>query len=112
MFYLLNPLYSHFWHDEIVPLMAIYMPFIDENTTKGFIGLTIMQLVFLVLAVIASAGVDFLFIILIFNMIFFARIFADNVNELNDTVREEKVDHDVIKGKLLNILLIHREIFE
>lgn len=72
----------------------------------------VMHLVFIVLAVIASVGVDFMFIMLIFNMIFFARIFTDNVNELNDILREEEVDKSLAKAKLINVLLLHREIFE
>lgn len=112
MSYFLNPLYSYFWLNEIVPILPVYMPFIDENTMEGFIGLTLMHLSLLVLAVAASAGVDFMFISLIFNMLFFARIFTDNVDELNDTLREDQVDRIQAKAKLTNILLIHREFIE
>lgn len=112
MFYLLNPLYSYFWLGEIVPIVPIYVPYFDEHTTGGFISLTILHLVIIILTVVASAAADFMFIILIFNMIFFARIFADDVNELNDTLRADKADRILAKGKLTNSLLIHREIFE
>lgn len=112
MFYLLNPLYSYFWLDKIVPLIPIYMPFIDENTQIGFVVLTLMHLQFMILTLVASAAVDFMFIILIFNMLFLAKLFTNDVDELNDTLREEKVDKVVAKAKLLNILLMHQEIFE
>lgn len=75
MFYLLYPLHSYFWLDKTVPIMPLYMPFIDENTTSGFVELTVIHLEFIVTTVIGSAGVDFIFIMLIFNIIFFARIF-------------------------------------
>lgn len=110
--YLVYPLYSYFCRDEIIPLIPLYMPFIDEKTKSGFIGLTIIHLVIIVLTIIASAAVDFMFITLTFNMIFFGRIFCDNVDGLNDTLRGEEVDKAVAKAKLINILLIHREIFE
>lgn len=112
MFYLLNPLYSYYWLGEIVPILPIYMPLIDETTTEGFIGLTVMHLVFLVLTVVSTAAADFMYVLLIFNMILFARIFSDNVDELNATLRGEEVNRIEAKFRLTNILLIHREIFE
>lgn len=112
MFYLVNPLYSYFWLNEIVPVMPIFMPFIDENTQTGFVQLTIIHLVFITTSVIGSGASDFMFILLIFNMIFLARILTDNANELNAILRKDKVDRRVAKAKLVNILLMHREIFE
>lgn len=75
MSYLLNPLYSCYWLGEIVPILPFYMPFIDETTKERFIGLTVMHLVFLGLAMVATAAADVLYVLLIFNMVFFGRIF-------------------------------------
>lgn len=112
IFYLLNPLYSYFWLNKIVPIIPVYIPFIDENTQIGFVELTIIHLEFIVLTLIGSGAVDFMFILLIFNMLFLARILADNADELNAILRKDKVDRRVAKAKLVNILLMHREIFE
>lgn len=105
-------LYSYFSLNKIVPIMPVYMPFIDENTQIGFVELTIIHLEFIVATVIGSAAVDFMFIMLIFNILFLARVLTDNADELNAILRKDKVDRHVAKAKLVNILLMHREIFE
>lgn len=111
-FYLLNPLYSYHWRNEIVPLVPLYMPFIDENTTIGFTILTSIHLVFLALAVIGSACTDFMFVMIIVNMPLLSSIFSDNIGELNAILREETVDESLVKTKFKNILLLHREFME
>lgn len=111
-FYLVNPVYSYYWRNEIVPLLPMYMPFIDENTTIGFSILTSIHLVFVFLAVIGSACTDFMFVMIIVNMPLLSSIFIDNIGELNGFLREEKVDESLVKAKFKNILLLHREFME
>lgn len=112
MFYLINPIYSYYWLNKIVPLVPIYLPFIDENTTAGFTALTGLHLIFLFMAVVGTACTDFMFVMLIVNMPLLSRIFQDNISELNDILREENVDQPLAKAKFKNILLLHREFWE
>lgn len=111
-FYFLNPIYSYYWRNEIVPLIPIYFPFINENTTGGFILLTSMHVVYVTMAVIASACTDFMFTMIIVNMPVMSNIFSDNIRELNASLREELVDQVFTKAKFKNILLLHREFWK
>lgn len=111
-FYLLNPIISYYTKREIVPLLPLYMPFIDETTKSGFILLTAMHLGFLLIAVVASACTDLWFAMVAVNFFVPAKIFHENVRELNAILKQDKVDIPISKAKLLNILLIHREICE
>lgn len=67
-FYMINAIYSFYWKNEIIPLVPVYMIFIDETTRNGFIALGITHLVFITVSVAASAASDFMFIMLIANM--------------------------------------------
>lgn len=111
-FYLLNPIYLYYTKNEIVPLLPLYMPFIDESTKSGFILLSAIHLGFLFIAVVASACTDLWFAMVAVNFFVPANIFSENVRELNVILTQDKVDIQLTKAKLLNILLIHREICE
>lgn len=111
-FYILNPIYIYYAKNEIVPLLPLYMPFIDETTKSGFILLTAIHLGFLFIAVVASACTDLWFALIAVNIFVPANIFCDNVRELSEILSEEKVNTRLAKAKLLNVLLIHREICE
>lgn len=111
-FYLLNPIYLYYAKNEIVPLLPLYMPFIDETTRTGFILLTAIHLGFLFIAVVASASSDLWFAMVAVNFFVPANIFYDDVRVLNDILGEEKVNIRLAKAKLLNVLFIHRETCE
>lgn len=112
VFYFLNPLHSYFFKNKLIPLLPLYMPFIDEHTKSGFIILGAVHVAIIISTVIASACSDFMFVMIIVNIPVLSTIFSDNVGELNDILRNENVDFSAAKAKLRNILLIHREIFE
>lgn len=112
IFYMINPIYSYYVKNELIPLVPVYMIFIDETTRNGFIALGITHLAFTALTVTGSACSDFMFVMLIVNMPVMSTIFVDNVDELNEILREETVDVPLAKAKLKNILLMHREIWE
>lgn len=87
------------------------MPFVDESTKSGFIALMGIHFAYM-LTVVSSVGVDFIFVMTIINIPLLAIIFGDNVQELNEILREENVNEKVAKAKLRNILLMQREIWE
>lgn len=88
------------------------MIFIDETTRNGFIALGITHLVFITLTVAGSACTDFMFFMIVVNIPVLSTIFVDNVEELNEILREETIDVLLAKSKLKNILLMHKEIWE
>lgn len=112
LFYLINPFYSYYVRDELVPMLPLYWPIYDETTTIGFTMLAINQLFITGLTLIGIGSVDLLFIAVFVNVPVLSTIFGDNIRDLNKILREEKVDDLQAKAKLRNILLMHREIWE
>lgn len=112
LFYFINPIYTFFWHDKFIPLLSVYIPFIDENTTSGFILLFLIHVVYIALSVIGSVSTDFLFFMMILNVPLLSIIFGDQVREFNDILRGKQVNEQMIKEKLKGILLMHRYIWE
>lgn len=112
LFYLINPIYSYYSKQELIPLVPVYMLFINENTKVGFTILAGWHIFFMIATIIGSACTDFMFIMIIANIPVLSTIFSDSVNELNDILREEDVDMPLAKAKLRNIILMHKEFFE
>lgn len=112
IFYLINPIYSYFWKHELIPLIPVYIIFVDETTKNGFILLTIVHISFMVLTISGTAGTDFMFAMIIVNVPVLSTIFVDNIEELNEMLRADTVNVPLVKVKLKNILLMHREIWE
>lgn len=112
LFYTINPIYSYFFKHELIPLIPVYVAFIDETTKNGFISMGIVHLIFMVLTVAGSACTDFMFVMIIANMPVLSAIFVGNIQELNEILREETVNVPLAKAKLKNILLMHKEIWE
>lgn len=110
--YLLNPIYSYFWKNRVVPMLPLYMPLVDENTKAGFITLSVLHMSLTILTVIASAALDFLLVMIIVNTPLLSTISGDNVRELNDILNEKNVNLPLANAKLKNIFLIHFETFE
>lgn len=67
-FYLINPIYSYYSKNEIIPLVPVFMIFIDETTRNGFVLLAMIHLTFMVVTVAGTAGTDFKFVMIIVNM--------------------------------------------
>lgn len=112
LFYFIEPIYAFVYYNEFIPLVPVFFPYIDENTTVGYVILTLIHIIYIALATIASACTDFMFIMIIANIPVLSNIFKDEVKELNETLSEEDADIRVVRGRLRNILLMHRELWE
>lgn len=108
--FLLNPIYMYWFRGEIVTLGPTFVPGIDEKTPKGYIAVTCFHLILIVFTVIASAATDFLFTLFVVNTPLLATLFRDEVNHLNLLLKDNAADSILVKFKLRNILLMHREI--
>lgn len=110
--YLVYPFYVYFFEGEIITLVPLYAPAIDEKTLSGFIILTCYHLILMVFTLIGATACDFLFSMLIANTPVLAILIEMEVQQLNDMLTSQKVDVPLMKFKLRNILLMHREMTE
>lgn len=110
--YFLNPLYIYWYKQELVTLLPTYVPGIDENSVKGYVILTFYHILLMGLAFIASVAIDFLYTMIIVNTPILAILIEFQVKQLNEFLVETPNDLSMIKFKLRNILLMHREMTE
>lgn len=107
----INPIYMYYWQNEYSTLFPLYIPFIDEKTAHGFVVLMIIQTVEVFCASIASASVDIMFAMIVVNILIFANIFVDYVNELNGNLRKDEMIVSFAKIKLKNVIDAYNDIW-
>lgn len=110
--YFVNPIHMYWLEQKIVTLLPTYFPGIDEHSLKGFIILSCYHLTLIILAFIASSASDFLFTMLIVNTPVMAILIGLEVEQLNDQLKVRSTEMTMLKSKLRNILLMHRELTE
>lgn len=70
------PIYMYFVKNERVPLLTLYISFVDENTYSGYITLLIIQTFLILLTVVGMAAIDILYAMMIINIPILARFTA------------------------------------
>lgn len=108
--YLIRPLVIYALANEIVTILPLSSPFVDNKTTIGYTIEFIFHVCAVIFSGVSSACADFTFVMIIVNVLALAYIFNDSVEELNIAMNKEAPDTKVIKAYFRNLLLQHREI--
>lgn len=97
------------------PIIALYIPGIDETTLNGYLISTCYQAILAVLASFALAAVDIFYAILLLNVPIQSRLIEIECLDLNKLLKvdEKKKKHKkrphIWKQRFRNILLMHLE---
>lgn len=103
------PLYMYYIKDQLVPLILLYVPGVDENTVSGYIFLVIFHSFLLLLTVIGMSVCDILYALMIINIPIFARLIEDEICQLNVILEQNSQTAHIWKYRLRNILIMHQE---
>lgn len=108
------PIYMYFVKDERVPLLTLYIPFVNENTYGGYITLLIIQTFLIIITVVGMAASDILYAMMITNFPILARLIEDESNQLNEFLEEQEHSENGTKDqtwkyRFHNILVMHNE---
>lgn len=104
------PVYMYLYENEIVPIIPLYLPAIDENQFTGYVILCVIHVTVLNLATFGVLACDFFIAIIIISTLIFAKLISLDF---------EQIDMDLMKnasplritGRFRNILLMHQEMF-
>lgn len=103
------PLYMYYFKDQLVPLILLYVPYVNENTASGYICLLLLHTFVLVLAVIGMGVCDILVALCIINIPIFARLIEDEVDQLNEILSKSAENARTWKYRLRNMFAMHQE---
>lgn len=112
LFYFIYPIYVYYEFNEIIPIVPLYLPEVDEQHLKGYIIHLVFHLICMIVTLLASAGSDFVFALIVLNIPIMSSILGDNVDELNRISGDEEPDTLMMKAQLRNILIMHQEMMK
>lgn len=105
------PFLVYFTQNEVVPIMPLFIPGINENTTFGFIILTIYHIFMILLASFGVVATDFFLALIIISSLIFAKIISLELQQIHIDL-EEKDSRLKVKSRFRNILRMHKEMCE
>lgn len=110
--FLLYPFYIYFLKGELMPLMPLYLPGIDETTIIGYIILNCYLFLCAMFSIIGLGALEFLLAIIIISSLIFAKLISRELQQINIDLQEDDSTMLVAKGRFKNILLMHQEMGE
>lgn len=102
------PIYMYICRNEMVPLMPLHTPVIDDTTPSGYITLLVIHLFLISIGVVGMSACDVFYTVMISNVPIMARLIEDETNQLNESL-ERNPSEGMWKCQFRNIILMHQE---
>lgn len=105
------PAYMYFLKNEVVTLIPIYSPLIDEKTPTGYIILGMVHMSWILTATLGILACDFCITLLTVSPLIFSKLILFDLQQLNHDLQINRINI-FIKYQLQNIFLMHQQKFE
>lgn len=110
--YLVSPVAIYLLTHELISIIPIKLPFIDDKTVIGFIIMSIFEGISAILGALGTAASDLTFAMIIINTHALANIIDESIEDLNKDLQARGPKILSIKGRFRNVLLQNFEIVE
>lgn len=109
----IQPVYSYFFNNIRELIFVFYLPFFDHETFSGYMINLVYQLFVEYIAVFFGGSFDTLFGLFVLHSIVYSDLFKMDLDELEVfLVKNQYDDQELIKNKMRDIVLKHKEIEE
>lgn len=97
----------------MIPIVEMYLPYVDEKTVFGFTLLMVYDLLGGVLATCGTNASDMLFIMYVVHLKPLVDVFDDNMEQLNEALQLDENKRSIETYRFLrNLLMMHKDICE
>lgn len=105
------PIFMYLFRKEVVTMLGLYMPGIDETTLVGYTFLTIYQFIALLFATLGVCAYDFFIAISTISSLIFSKIISLEMDQINiDLEKGESIL--IVLGRFRNVILMHQEMLK
>lgn len=105
------PIYMYFFESQIVTIIPVYLPGIDEKTLVGYIIQNSFQIIIVSLATLGILACDFFMAIIIISSLIFAKLISLDMEQIEKDLQLEN-SITTVRGRFRNIVLMHQEMFK
>lgn len=102
------PAYMYFFKHEVVTMIPLYAPFIDESQPAGYIALGALHIMLFFFATLGILACDFFMAIIIISTLIFAKLISLELEQI-DIDQPLKNSELLVRGRFRNVLIMHQE---
>nr|XP_029727657.1 putative odorant receptor 83c [Aedes albopictus] len=110
--YFIIPVYMLVVHQKVTLILHLELPFVDPNELTGYVITTIYQAVMIILAIAGILAADMAIMILVLHIFGIVDIFSNKLEALDRILENPIVDPELVKSKVTEICVMHREIIK
>lgn len=99
-----------YFQNELVPMLPILIPGVDETTVIGYSIVSLFQLFVAVVGAIGISATDIFYVILLLNTPAMAKLIEIECKNLNRSLTEYHNRNIFWKYRFRNILLLHLDV--
>lgn len=103
------PIYVYVTTNQLVPIIPLYVPMIDETTIVGFIILAIYHIINIILGTLGLIAIDYFMAIVITSSLIFAKLISADLQQINCDLMENDSRLMAAKARFRNIFWMHQE---
>lgn len=108
--FLAYPILVYLTTGQVVPILPVYLPMIDDTTYVGLLINTAFHLSLMVVAAVGFTAMDYFIAVGITSSLIFAKLISLDLQQINfDLIDSEMM---TAKARFWNVLLMHREMSE
>lgn len=105
------PIYMYLFKHEVVTIIPLYLPLVDDKTFIGYVFLCSFQVLMFFWATLGVLACDFFMAIIIISTLIFSKLISLDLQQLEIDFQIDNSDITV-KGRFRNILLMHQEMIK
>lgn len=110
--FLLYPIYIYMFTGQLIPIAPLYLPGVDVNSIIGYTITSCYHIALFVVAIIGFSSLEFFVAIIIISSLIFAKLISIDLMQINKDLNDEETESIMIKGRLLNVFLMHQKMNE
>lgn len=112
--FMIYPIYVYITESQLIPMLPIFVPGIDEKTVGGYIFLLLFQLMLVILCIAGMLAADYIFAIFVISPLIMAKFISLDMDQINIELEENGAASTMpaninARARFRNVLKMHQE---
>lgn len=112
LMFILFPIYTYMFTGQLITIAPLYLPGVEVNSIIGYTVTSLYHIAILVVATTGFSSHEFFMAIITISSFIFAKLISIDLMQINTDLNDEEPKAMKIKGRLLNVFLMHKKMDE
>ncbi|XP_001846629.2 odorant receptor 67d [Culex quinquefasciatus] len=110
--YLAYPVLMHFMYQERVLALALRIPFVDADSTTGYIITNLYHVILIIVGCAGISAADIVITLMVGSLVGFVDVFTSDMNDLDRMLDSGDRNEEIIRDEVKSICGQHQHIIE